>query len=133
MEGEVYRLRNGMCSADFRTITVDLDEKSILDRAHKIVPKNDRYIEATTQYALTLPSWRENVIVKTSDGVPIIWFVKNGMTIWPFGSQAAKASLKAVRQLTGAFAPPREYGKKVEEQSVLWWARGCEYGAYVNQ
>ena len=75
--------------------------------------------------------WNEDVMVKTSDGVPIIWFVKNGMTKWRSGPKAPKASLKAVCQSIEKSEPPMRhneqdpgYNKKVQEWAK--WQSGTE-------
>lgn len=49
------------------------------------VPSNEAYIEAAHQFAATLRAIDESTLVRTSDGVDLIWFTKRG-TFSPYGA-----------------------------------------------
>ena len=138
-EGKVLNLRKGMCTADFRTITVDLDHHSIYQGPNKSVPTDAKYVEAAREYANTLTAWNEDVLVQTSDGAPLLWFIKKGMTKWDrLGPLFAEMSWKAAQFLALMVEPPRNFDKdprhrdKAQQRYDWWKAKGCKYGVYVS-
>ena len=128
-----------MCSADLRIITFDQDHHAIYSGPNKAVPSDTKYVEAARQWAYTLTAWNEDLLVQTSDGVPLLWFIKKGMTKWDsLGPTFAEMSWKAAQLLTLTVEPPRKFTKdprhknKAQEWFEWWKARGCKYGVYVG-
>lgn len=51
----------------------------------KKVPSDEAYIKVAHRFAATLPVIDESTLVRTSDGVDMIWFTKRGM-FSPYGA-----------------------------------------------
>ena len=46
---------------------------------NKRVPSDEDYIKSAHQFAAALPAIDESTLVRTPDGVDLIWFTKRGM------------------------------------------------------
>lgn len=107
--------------------------------ANKKVPTDKGYIEAAHEFAATLPAIDESTLVRTSDGVDLIWFTKRGM-FSPFGAVWETfyfLSLAAIGLLLMFFPPPAKLSKDkrhrghLEKEKKRWAAKICQYGVYV--
>ena len=138
----VERLGNGAYQTEFEVYTIDVHSSELSQKPIKKVPSDESYRKAATDYARTLPSFHKSTSVKTSDGVPIIYFIKQGM-VFPWGSlgtSLARFFLVAIRALLASYPLPRESTtsnkrldlKVVKEEIASSKAGGRPFGVYVG-
>ena len=105
----------------------------------KKVPSNEGYIEAAHQLAEKLPVIDESTLVRTSDGVELIWFTKRGMFSpnGAFWELFYSFSMAAIRLLLQLFPPPlklsqnKRHRNHLKKEKEHWEAKNCHYGVYV--
>ena len=135
----IQRFGSGIFKADYRVLKSDMHSDSFFKGPNKMVPGDEDYARAAHQYAATLPTIDENTLVRTSDGVDMIWFTKRGMfspngVVWRIFYEL---SLAAILLLLRLFPPPAKLGKDqrhrnhLEKEKRYWNAKGCQYGVYV--
>ena len=135
----VQKFGSGIFCCSYRVLKADKHSDFFFKGANKKVPTDKAYIEAAHKYAATLPAIDESTLVRTSDGVDLIWFTKRGM-FSPFGAVWEVfyfLSLAAIRMLLQFFPPPTKLSKDkrhrehLEKEKKRWDAEACQYGVYV--
>lgn len=105
---------------------------------NKKVPSDEAYVEAAHDFAATLPAIDESTLVRTSDGVDLIWFTKRGM-FSPYGAVSKIfyfLSMAAIQVLLQVFPPAKlnkdqRHRNHLKNEKSSWTAKGCQYGVYV--
>lgn len=135
----IQRFGSGIFSCDYRVLEVDMHSDSFFKGSNKRVPGDEDYAKSAHRFAATLPVIDESTLVRTSDGVNLVWFTKRGMfspydPVWRVFNDL---SIAAIRTLLQSFPPPTELGKDQRHRNHLkkekssWAAKGCQYGVYV--
>ncbi len=123
---------NGKFSATVRElIHEEKDSAYFLKGPIKQVKPNPDYLNE----AATLNLIKESALIKTSDGKPMIYFIKQGMLAGMMADMAKKLasqSEQSFKDLTAAYKPivpandPRHRGEEKEK----WSKRGLDYGLF---
>ncbi|KAF6232552.1 hypothetical protein HO173_009220 [Letharia columbiana] len=104
----------------------------------KQVPSDEAYVAAAHQFAATLLAIDESTLVRTSDGVDLIWFTKRGM-FSPYGALWEifySLSMAVIMTLLRFFPPPTNLAKDPRHRNHLkkeksgWNAKKCQYGVH---
>ena len=125
---------------DFEVYTVDVTSSKIFDGPKPIVPHTTEYTTAGQRFVSSLSGFTKSTCIRTSDGVPIIWFIKQGMTSpWGhIGQFLFKATISALQILMSIYAPPRNimgdprHVWNFREEVARYEAQGRPYGVYVS-
>ena len=75
-EGQPLSVSNGLFQATFKTVVISLTYRDIASGPNRLVPDDHEYVEATRNFGFALTPVTENIVVETSDGMKIFWFVK---------------------------------------------------------
>ena len=136
----VQKFGSGIFCSDYRVLKADIHSDSFFEGPNKEVPDGEAYTEAAHQLAATLPAIDESTLVRTSDGVDLIWFTKRGM-FSPYGAVSQTfydLSMAATQLLLRFFSPPaklvsdKRHRNHLNKEKNKWNAKGCEYGVYVG-
>ena len=135
----IQRFGSGIFWSNYRVLKADVHSDSLFNGSNKRVPSDEEYVEAAHQFATILPVIDESTLVRTSDGVDLIWFTKRGMfsphgPVWKI---FYNISIAAIGLLILFFPPPADVRKDqrhknhLEKEKSSWIAKGCQYGVYV--
>lgn len=135
----IQKFGSGIFWSNYRVLKADMHSDSFFMGSNKKVPSNEAYIEAAHQFATTLPAIDESTLVRTSDGVDLIWFTKRGMfspygTVWKI---FYTLSMSAILALLHFFPPPtklsrdKRHRNHLKKEKKRWNAKNCQYGVYV--
>ena len=117
----VERLGDGDFKADFHVYTLDVHSSKIFKGPIKKVRSDEEYRKAATEYAKELPPFEKSTCVKSSDGVPLIYFIKKGITS-PWGILASFMvcmAMSAIQLLLSAYPPPQNLKTNARHKSNL--------------
>lgn len=135
----VQKFGSGIFWSNYRVLKADMHSDFFFKGSVKKVPSNEGYIEAAHQFAATLPAIDESTLVRTSDGVDLIWFTKRGMfspngAVWQLFYSISMAAILLLLQL---FPPPmklsqdKRHRNHLKKEKERWEAKKCHYGVYV--
>ena len=134
----VQKFGSGIFWCYYRVLKADLHSDSFFKGSNKKVPGTEDYAKAAHEFAATLPAVDESTLVRTSDGVDLVWFTNRGM-FSPYGlvwKIFYDISIAAILLLLQFFTPPVDLKNDQRHRNHLkdkssWNAKGCQYGVYV--
>lgn len=135
----IQRFGSGIFWCNYRVLRADVHSDSFFKGSNKMVPGDEQYANAAHQFAATLPAIDESTLVRSSDGVDLIWFTKRGM-FSPYGAIWRifyGISMAAIAMLLTIFPPPANLSRDnrhrnhLKKEKSAWNAKGCQYGVYV--
>ena len=135
----IQRFGSGIFWCDYRVLKADVHSDCFFKGGNKRVPSDEDYVKSAHQFAARLPVIDESTLVRTSDGVDLIWFTKRGM-FSPYGSvwkTFYDLSTAAIQELLLHYSPPaklkgdQRHRNHLTEEMARWNAKGCQYGVYV--
>ena len=127
-------------AVEFRVLISDLSSTYFFDRTAKQVSKTQAYFDLAEEQAPHFPIYDENVVFRSSDGFPLLWFVKDAMR-WSYSTSEQsieEVSLSAIESLIETYAPhlPKARGpaspEDILEEQNKWHDQGYQYGDYVS-
>ena len=137
----VVTLGESRYQATFDDYTLNITSSELFDGPTTRVCTEPEYRKAAREYEMSLDGITRTSRIRTSDGVPIIYFIKDGMTFpWPDnkGSDLAAQSLAAIQTLVIDYPPPRKlednarYNANLEEEIEKSKSMGQAFGVYVS-
>ncbi len=136
----VQKLGDGRYAADFEVYVADVESTRLFKASIKKVPDDENYRRAASEFALTLPTLTKNTCIGTSDGVPIIYFIKQGMTSrWGSLTTTLLAlALAAIQMVLSIYPPPKNlkanlrHKGNLEAELAKSEALGRPYGVFVS-
>ena len=118
---DVTELGEGSYSAFFVVYKIDVSSSDVFKEPIQTVKATDGYRVSAINYARGLPTITRSTVIMTSDDVPIIYFVKKGMT-FPHGEKGtdlAATSLQAIKTLVIKYPPTKKLKSNVRHSANL--------------
>ena len=119
-------------------LTLQQDSSALFGGPNKMVPKTNEAAESYRLHAESYPLITSSTVVKTKDGVPLLYFLKDGMLAGLTEEEKQRLpaqSLSAIRALIDVYPPPppeKKDSRVTEEQRVVQLAKKQAYGRYVS-
>lgn len=137
----VEHLGEGLYEAEFQVYEIKVSSDEIFGSHKKNPPATEEYRTNAIDFAKSLPTFTESACVRSSDGVPIVYFIKNGM-LSPWGNILGKImsflSLAAIQALLAVYPPPQKLRKNARHKSNLQEevekskSLGRKFGVFVS-
>lgn len=134
----------GLCTEIFERLAMNIThedfKKRFLEGPIPMVPTDPEFVKACRAATVNLPTVTKSSVIESSDGVPLTWFIKKGMSSpWGrIGRVLIRLSDDAVRLLTRRYPPPQKietnarYIANLEEQKAKASADNKLFGVYVS-
>lgn len=134
----------GLCNTNFDRLALNITyatwQGEFLTGTIPEVPNDAEYVKQCRDLRTAFPSINKSSLIETSDGVPLAWFIKQGM-IFPWGwvgQQLDRLANIAIVTLTKLYKPPTAIKTDVRhelafaEESAKARGDKAPYSVYVS-